>query len=156
MLLVQPSVYYLIVAATVETYLSETVSQLLSRFHHCSLFKLYSPDYVLGKAGLFSTKLSHTISAWTLLFYKIYTKLPFLVASLDLVDCTCVRVSVCVRRGKRLCTIVAQSREECIVCVCVCTCVCDRVGFTCSVSLSIRTYYGVIFASSVHSSGVKG
>ena len=34
-----------------------------------------SPDYVLSKAGLFSTKLSQTISASSLLLYKIYTKM---------------------------------------------------------------------------------
>ena len=40
-------------------------------------FTSKSPDCVLGKAGLFLTKLSQTISAWTLLFCEIYTKSPF-------------------------------------------------------------------------------
>ena len=62
-----------------------------------------SPDYVLSKAGLFSTKLSQTIIAWNLLFY---TKSPFF-SSLSQ-SCNHERVSTHARWCKRLCTTVVR------------------------------------------------
>ena len=81
-----------------------------------SNFTSKSPDYVLSKAGLFSTKLSQTIMAWTLLFYKIhvYTKSPFFFGRFSR-SRNYVRVSPHARRGKRLCAIVAQSRDRATV-----------------------------------------
>ena len=62
-------------------------------------FTSKSPDYVLGKAGLFSTKLSVP----ELCYFTSYTQSRhFLVVSLNLVDRNHVRVSACAHLGKRL------------------------------------------------------
>ena len=124
---VQSSVYYQIVAVTVEMYLrwncqpnfavyywsfssTQWVATCVSSVVAYSDFTRKSPDYVPSKAGLFSTKRSQTIIAWTLLLYKIYTSShTFLVASLDLVT---MWGFLHMRVGVKDCAIVAQSRDR--------------------------------------------
>ena len=91
---------YTIVAATVETYLRWNCQPTFSVSK--------SPDHVLSKAGLLSTKLSQTIMAWTLLFYKTDTKLPFYSSF----SRNHGMVSTHARRGKRLRRCIAQSRDR--------------------------------------------
>ena len=69
-------------------------------------FTSKSPDYVLSKAGLFSTKLSQTTIAWTRLFY---TKSPFFSSFSRFRNHT---GGTCARRGMRFRTVVAQSRDR--------------------------------------------
>ena len=71
-----------------------------------SNFTSKSPDYILGKAGLFSTE----PSVPELCYFTRYTQSRhILVGSLDVVDRNHVKVSACARWGERLRTIVAQS-----------------------------------------------
>ena len=80
-----------------------TTSTLVSSNVTYSDFIGKSPDYVLGKAGLFSTKLSVP----ELCYFTRYTQSHhFLVASLDLVDYNHMRGSAHACQGKRLRTIV--------------------------------------------------
>ena len=69
-------------------------------------FTSKSPDYALSKPGLFSTKLSQTIIAWTLLFYKTDTK----SACFSSFSRNHKMVSAHARRGRRLHAIVWLQR----------------------------------------------
>ena len=110
---------YTIVTATVEMYLRWKSANFCRVFFRYSVgtrvtsvvaysdFTSKSPDYVLSKAGLFSTKLSQTIMPWTLLFYNTETKSPLF----SNFSRNHEMLSAHAHWGKRLHAIVAQSRD---------------------------------------------